>query len=129
MVRLRGLDAPYLYSLSIPAFWKAPPLVIPTTMLIGGVLWTLALQLIERGKLTLAVAILPTIPFLTVFLIRLIFRKTGDPDEPAAKSDRPSTVRALLMRSRGFGPRSTPVKIEVEVGCVEPSKTHHRGMA
>ncbi len=99
-------------SLSVPVFWKAPSLIIPTTMLIGGVLWTISLQSIGRPNLAMAAVILPILPFLTVFLARMIFRKTGDPAEGESIPDGPSTVRSLLMRNRGLGLRSAPIKFK-----------------
>ncbi len=101
-------------SLSVPLFWKAPALATPTTMLVGGILWTLALQLVGRQNLAVALMVLPILPVLTALIVRMIFRRAVDAEDREAKPDRPSTVRSLLRRKRGFGPRRAPVGATTE---------------
>jgi hypothetical protein len=97
-------------SLSVWAFWDVPRIIIPTTMLIGGALWTLTLQLLDRVDVSVAFASLVSVPFVTAILLRQIFPRMTDPDDAPESTERSSTVRCLLLRSRGFGPRSTPAK-------------------
>jgi len=100
-------------SLSVRMFWHAPQVVVPTTLLISGVLWTLALQLLDRGHFASALASITAVPFATAFLIRRIFPRLIDPDDVPEDTERPLTVHFLLCRNKRFGPRSTPVKPSV----------------
>jgi hypothetical protein len=101
-------------SLSVRLFWKAPRIAVPTTILISGVLYTLALQLIAKVPLVVAVGVVVAVPFATAIGVRLIFPKMAEPDDDPDDSRRPMTVRFLLIRSKGLGSRAAPIKASTE---------------
>jgi len=98
-------------SLSVRGFWKSPRSVIPTTMLIGGVLWTLSLQLLDRVPGLVAALSLIVVPFATALAIRWIFPGLLDPDDVPEGSPGPSTVHKLLSRNKGLGRRTALGKL------------------
>lgn len=93
-------------SFSVRTFWKAPRIAIPTTLLIGGALWTLSLQTIDRSDLIRALISTIFIPLAMAYSIRLIFPKFGELDEIGEGPAKPSLAHALLDRGKGFGNRS-----------------------
>jgi hypothetical protein len=92
-------------SVSVRAFWTVPRMAIPITMLIGGTLWTISLQFIDRSDLTRAVISTIFIPLATAYSVRLIFPEPVEPDGIGSAPKGPSLVHSLLDRGKGFGNR------------------------
>jgi hypothetical protein len=93
---------------SVRNFWMMPRVAIPTTMLIGGLLWTLSLQSIERSDLVRALIAALFTPLATAYAVRLIFPGQGEPENVAQGHASPSLVYSLRDKGTGFGSRSRP---------------------
>lgn len=95
---------------SVRMFWNAPRVVIPGTLLLGAVLWTIALQTINQWDLTRAVVASIFIPLATVSAARLLL----SPPEPLEGFDQgptvPTLVHSLLDKGKGLGTRAVALR-------------------
>jgi hypothetical protein len=110
---------------SVRAFWNIPRIAVPTTLLIGGALWTLALQNIGRSGLVKAVFSAIFIPMAMAYAVRLIGLNRSGSEDLGKNPRRPALVPALLEKGMKLGNRpdragKPPDDGDSEIRWVEP---------
>jgi hypothetical protein len=102
------LLVPYVVylALSIRAFWDVTRLAIPITLLMGGALWTVMLQQIDRSDLARALILTIFIPLATAYSVLLICQRRGEPGEIQECPSSPALVHDLLKKGKRLGNQS-----------------------
>jgi hypothetical protein len=91
---------------SVRPFWSLPRVAIPITLLVGGALWTLSFQLIDRSDFTRGLISAIFIPLAMAYSVRLICPDPGEPQDIGDGLAMPSLVHSLLDKGKGLGNRS-----------------------